>query len=172
MNDIEIFYNKYIAYDFDDILLNTNNNLVNSYEFYIKFKEDYLFRTNENFENYKIYITKLEELNNKIYFKESEKRIYVTIIDENEKNNVKKYINNIQTTQRRLYDNFLHYVNFLNENKYNYISNSRPKSLRSIRSVKSISSINSNSSDNTKEFKIKNVINRLLDKSNRKSKRN
>lgn len=162
MDKVNEFYKNYITHDFDSVLLNTNNDLINSYEYYIKIKEEYIYKTQVNFENYKINVLKLDNLDTKLYNKQNEKRIFITVINKEDRDNLKKDINDILINQRTLFNNFVHYINFLNENKYKFIVSSRPKSIRSIRSIRS-----SNSSKNS-DFKLKNVISKLLDKKSRK----
>ena len=47
------YYAQYININFDEILLENNNNLLNSEEFYLMYKKDYFDQTSENFEKYK-----------------------------------------------------------------------------------------------------------------------
>lgn len=112
MDKVNDFYKSYITYDFDSILLNTNNDLINSYEYYIKIKEEYIYKTQVNFEIYKTNVLHLDNLDTKLYNKQSEKRIFVTIINKEERDALKKDINDILINQRTLFNNFVHYINF------------------------------------------------------------
>ena len=47
------YYAQYININFDEILLENNNNLLNSEEFYLMYKKDYFDQTSKNFEKYK-----------------------------------------------------------------------------------------------------------------------
>lgn len=136
--DFEKFF---LNISFDDILLNNNNPLINSYDQYIKYKESYLSTTESNYMNYLNIVNKLSVIKQKKCTKVSDRKIYVTILDKNEELALKKELKNLVSTQQNLLKNFLNYVNLLNENKDN--ASSRPRSIRSIRSTKSIKSTKS-----------------------------
>ena len=58
------YYAQYININFDEILLENNNNLLNSEEFYLMYKKDYFDQTSKNFEKYKKWEAELKELTN------------------------------------------------------------------------------------------------------------
>ena len=92
------FNNEFINVHFDEILLKYNNPLINSNEMYLKYKQNYLSKSRDNF---KIYTELNDQLNqiNSLHLKTN--------------TNIKKLLIN----QRILLSHFLHYINSLNNNK-------------------------------------------------------
>ena len=110
------FYSKYINVNFDNILLESNNDLVNSEDHYLKYKKEYMEETQVNYEKFKEYKQKLSELSDLQYTKNASKYTYVYIND-NEVNIVKHNLKNIIILQNRLFENFSHYISLLNTDK-------------------------------------------------------
>ena len=106
------YYAQYININFDEILLENNNNLLNSEEFYLMYKKDYFDQTSENFEKYKKWEAELKELTN-FNVSTSTKYKYV-YTDITKVEYLKQVLKNLIIDQNKLLDNFHHYVTLLN----------------------------------------------------------
>ena len=106
------FYSQYININFDEILLENNNDLINSEEFYLIYKKTYFDETLKNFEKFKIYNSELNELSN-LNDKTTSKYKHV-YIDTIRFEFLKQSIKNIVIFQNKLLDNFHHYITLLN----------------------------------------------------------
>lgn len=106
------YYAQYININFDEILLENNNNLVNSEEFYLMYKKDYFDQTSQNFEKYKKWETELKALTN---FNLSEPTKYKYVYTDITKVELlKQQLKNLIIAQNKLLDNFYHYITLLN----------------------------------------------------------
>jgi hypothetical protein len=106
------YYAQYININFDEILLENNNSLVNSEEFYLMYKKDYFDQTSKNFEKYKKWDVELQELTN---FNVSESTKYKYVYTNLTKVEfLKQELKNLIIAQNKLLDNFHHYVTLLN----------------------------------------------------------
>ena len=56
------FYSQYININFDEILMESNNHLINSQNVYLVYKQQYFDESSKNYELFKKYKTKLERL--------------------------------------------------------------------------------------------------------------
>lgn len=106
------YYALYININFDEILLENNNNLLNSEEFYLMYKKDYFDQTSENFEKYKKWEAELKELTNFNVSKSNKYKYVYTDITKVEY--LKQVLKNLIIDQNKLLDNFHHYVTLLN----------------------------------------------------------
>ena len=106
------YYALYININFDEILLENNNNLLNSEEFYLMYKKDYFDQTSENFEKYKKWEAELKELTNFNISKSNKYKYVYTDITKVEY--LKQVLKNLIIDQNKLLDNFHHYVTLLN----------------------------------------------------------
>ena len=106
------YYAQYININFDEILLENNNNLLNSEEFYLMYKKDYFDQTSENFEKYKKWEAELKELTNFNVSKSNKYKYVYTDITKVEY--LKQVLKNLIIDQNKLLDNFHHYVTLLN----------------------------------------------------------
>lgn len=106
------YYAQYININFDEILLENNNNLLNSEEFYLMYKKDYFDQTSENFEKYKKWEAELKELTNFNISKSNKYKYVYTDITKVEY--LKQVLKNLIIDQNKLLDNFHHYVTLLN----------------------------------------------------------
>lgn len=106
------YYAQYININFDEILLENNNNLLNSEEFYLIYKKDYFYQTSKNFEKYKKWDAELKELTN-LNVSNSTKYKYV-YTDITKVEYLKQVLKNLIIDQNKLLDNFHHYVTLLN----------------------------------------------------------
>lgn len=113
------FYTKYININFDNCLLENNNELVNSEEFYLKYKKIYISTTQQNYELYKNYQDKFKKLNDFQYSNNNNKYNYI-YIDDVELDNLKINIKKIIIEQDTLLNNFNHYISLLNDDKLKF----------------------------------------------------
>lgn len=106
------FKQTFLDFDFDNILIQTNNELINSNDLYLKYKAEYLHTTQENLNKYIKLYSVLKQLSNN-YIIENNKYSY-TVIDTLEYNNINKDIKSLIIEQRQLFNNFMKYIQFLN----------------------------------------------------------
>lgn len=112
--NIDEFKMKFLNKNFDEILLNNNNNIINS-DVYLLQKNNYLNKTKENIEKLVELTTKFNILNN-FYTKSDDKNIYTYhYINTKEKDEYNNMIKNIYKEQQYIYNNFLNYINILNK---------------------------------------------------------
>lgn len=116
--DINLYNEKqfkdiFLKVDFDNYLIQHNNNIINSNELYIQYKTEYLSKTQENLDKYsKLYKIFSELYNN--YVINNNKYSY-TFVDKTEYNKINKSIKELLLEQRQLYNNFMMYIQFLNK---------------------------------------------------------
>lgn len=114
MYSLKKFEDDFINVDFDKILTNTNNVFVNSNQYYLKFKKEYLEKT---IENKNLFIALIENYNKYTNFNtqndvDVNKYSYM-YIDINEVSNINNSIKSLLKIQKELYYNFISYINFL-----------------------------------------------------------
>ena len=128
MITLKDFQEKFITIDFDNYLKEQDNNLVNSNEFYLQYKNEYITTSKNNYEIFKELLSIFNQLYNN-YSKSSNKYVY-NYIDNNECSSVNNKIKKLIISQTNYFNNFINHINFLN-NQYivnsnsNIISNSR-----------------------------------------------
>lgn len=113
------FKKEFLDIDFDDILNNENNPLVNSYDYYIKYKKEYLDESFKRFLKYQktaLELNKLYEIKN---IKLSSTKVIYTYINKSRIEKLEKTISELIIAQRRIFSNFVLYVKYLNENQNN-----------------------------------------------------
>jgi hypothetical protein len=133
------FKSTFLNYDFDSILLNNNNPLLNSYDIYIQYKQKYIISTRKNYDLYQKLIKEYLNLKKTQYNNPSPNVVVYTYISEDKLNELSFKIKNLLKTQKRALDNFLHYINHLNDNVNHYITNETDSSSKStIRRTKNI----------------------------------
>jgi hypothetical protein len=107
----EQFKQTFLNIDFDNILMQTNNDFINSNELYIQYKSEYLTKTEENLQKYKTLYNLLIKLSNN--YRVNNNKYSYTFVDKNEYNKLNKEIKIILVEQRQLYVNFMTYVQLL-----------------------------------------------------------
>lgn len=105
----EYFINNFINKNFDDDLIDTE--FINSNQYYLKFKNEYLNKTNDNMNNYILLIEKYNLLTNN-YQINNNKYAY-TFINENNFIDTNKQIKNLLSEQQKLLINFLDHLSLL-----------------------------------------------------------
>ena len=137
------FKSKFLNYNFDDILLNNNNPLLNSYDLYIQYKQKYIINARKNYDLYQKLIKEYNNLKKTQYQTPSQNVVIYTYISSDKLNDLSIKIKQLIKTQEQYLHNFLNYIEHLNNNINSYI-------------------IDENSSKST--FKRnKNIFTRLLD---------
>lgn len=107
------FRDQFIV-DFDQLLLDQNNPVINSYEQYGKYKESYLQLTQKNWLQYEKLNKELESLKN-YYSNPSKNRFVFKFIDHNKLNDLNLQVKTIILEQRKHYQNFLNFIVTLNK---------------------------------------------------------
>jgi anti-sigma28 factor (negative regulator of flagellin synthesis) len=140
MDTPEQFSQKYLDADFDYQLLASNNPLINSSEFYLTYKQNYLEMTRNNLVKYTDSYQRYNELVTLQHQQRTPKKVIFTIIDTETVEQLKQELKNILILQRHLYDQFYHYVGHLNTNISKYTgtidksdTKSETNSIRSLR---------------------------------------
>jgi hypothetical protein len=108
----ENFKNTFLTNNFDDFLINNNNNLVNSNKYYLQFKVEYLNKTTNNLNKYTTLLKEFNELSNN--YKINDNKYSYTFIDKNLYNKTNNELKSLLLEQRKLYNNFINYIQFLN----------------------------------------------------------
>jgi len=110
--DETTFREHFLNLDFDSYLIDKNNNLVNSNEYYLQYKSDYIDKTNENLKKYVKLLKIFIDLSNNYNINQT--KYSYTFVDKNEYNRLNKEIKNLVLEQRQLYNNFMKYIQFIN----------------------------------------------------------
>lgn len=106
------FQTEFLSIDFDDILLQGNHSMLNSYEHYIQFKNKYFTEALDNYgqfqqlQNY--FISLHQSLDN------TESKVTFVYVDKQVLQDVQQQMNNLILKQRRLLNNMKHYLITLN----------------------------------------------------------
>lgn len=132
------FKSTFLNYDFDSILLNNNNQLLNSYDFYIQYKQKYIISTRKNFDLYQKLSKEYANLKKIQYQNPSSNITIYTYIPDNKLNELSFKIKNLIKEQQKNLDNFLHYINHLNVNVEHYLTNENSNSKNTMRRNKNI----------------------------------
>lgn len=114
--DIDKFKQQYLNVNFDQILIEQSNNVVNSNKYYLRYKNDYLKSTKDNFNILSELIPKFNDLNN-VYTKTDSNKYTYRYIKINDKNEYDRQIREIYTKQKMLLNDFIHYIDYLNKIK-------------------------------------------------------
>lgn len=118
---------QYMSINFDNMV---TNDLVNSEEFYLKYKRNYFERTNENYKMFSIYVDELRNMTNIQRSVSGTKYTYV-YVDTDRLQDLKQRIKNIIIAQNVLLDNLNHHIVLLNTNhdKFRSVSNKTDRRL-------------------------------------------
>lgn len=102
--------------NFDNILIQNNNPLVNSQEYYLNYKQTYIATTLENLKTYSLLKNQLDKLLSEQHQVIDGKKVYYTYIDNQLLDNLREQCFQVYTKQKQLLENFTHQVNFVNLN--------------------------------------------------------
>lgn len=108
------FYNMFININFDNILLETNNPLVNSKEYYLNYKRTYFDQTNKNYSKFLRINAELQKLKN-LQYNILNNKYYYTYLDQKQLDSLKNDLKIIIISQKESFNNFKHYVETLNK---------------------------------------------------------
>jgi hypothetical protein len=112
------FKKEFMDFNFDDILLQSNNSLVNSYVHYTSHKQQYIKETLENFRTLTFLNQNLDEICKiKCSSGSCKTKVHVTILDGSGEGKLRLQIKAVVLKQRKLFANLINYINFLNENE-------------------------------------------------------
>jgi hypothetical protein len=95
------------------MLIEEDNELLNSNEHYIDYKNEYIEQTNINHKKLDELLKKFNILNN-FYTKSCDRKYIYHFIDNDTKEKLNNEIKDIHLYQRKLYTNFLKHIEFLN----------------------------------------------------------
>ena len=104
------FKKQYIDFDFDELLTIHNNPLVNSFDHYLKYKQQYMSETLHNFASHK----KLQKQVQQFQESHHDNAIHYRFIDDNTLDTLKTELKSITVQQSKLFNNFVNYIQFLN----------------------------------------------------------
>ena len=91
--------------NFDQLLIDCNNPIVNSYDKYGKYKKEYMLFTEENIKNFTDLKMKIELINPQIENKENQ--FHYTFVDKEKERIIKNQIKNLILQQKQYYQNFI-----------------------------------------------------------------
>jgi hypothetical protein len=113
------YYSQYIKLNFDTVLLENNNNLINSQDFYLQYKKNYFEETNMNYQSFQKLNNELKGLLDKESSINGTKYSFV-FVDQTRINDLKTQLKNILIKQNKLLDNFNNYIILLNTDQYSF----------------------------------------------------
>jgi hypothetical protein len=138
MYSLEKFFSDFIDINFDNILIEQNNKLVNSDKHYLQFKNNYVNETTKNYVTLKEILPKYNLLANN-YSKEfidrdtaSTTKHYYNYINTSELDQLNNQIKEIYIKQKNIYTSFIAHLDFLNKtvNEQTPLAKSGPISLK------------------------------------------
>lgn len=114
-----IFKNKFINCNFDNELIEMDNELVNSNAEYLDIKNNYLKISNENLSKITVLIEEYNLLSHNYCITSNENITshQYTFINTNNLENINNNIKKLLKEQQYIYDNFRHYITFINSTK-------------------------------------------------------
>lgn len=128
------FYNQFVNIDFDNILSETNNPLINSKEFYLNYKNEYFDQTNKNYSKFLRCNSELQKIKDSQYKIEKTKYKFI-YLDQNKQELLKNELKNIIICQNTLLDNFKHHIHMLNKDQNKFLSNVQENKQRGLMSL-------------------------------------
>lgn len=113
--NLDKFKNDFIDFDFDEKLIQQNNELLNSNEHYLQHKNEYLIQTNINYISFSNLVEKYNELVFN-YTKDHENKKYIyRYINNNTLYSINEQLKTILLKQGELYIIFTDYIEFLSK---------------------------------------------------------
>lgn len=144
-NDYQhIFYNTerfiklFIDVNFDNYFIEQNNNLLNSNEYYLTYKNEYILFTENSFNTFKIFLEEFKLLDNN-YIKTNTNKYIYHFVDKEEYNIINNKLKNIIEIQKKKIEDFLNYIKFLNSTQLI----KQPPQLIKQQSIKALSKLKS-----------------------------
>jgi hypothetical protein len=108
------FYNMFLNINFDNMLSEINNQLINSKEFYLNYKRTYFDYTNKNYSRFLRVNAELQKLK-QLQYKITNNKYYYNYLDSKQLDSLKNDLKSIIISQKELFNNFKHYVETLNK---------------------------------------------------------
>jgi len=115
MYSLERFKEKYLEVNFDNYLLEENNQYVNSNEHYLELKNDYFIKTRENFNRFKALLEIYGSYKNNYKINEEGSEHIFIYMDQSKKKNINKELKDIILDQNRNLDCLMSRIKLLNE---------------------------------------------------------
>ena len=125
IGDID-FKKEFLNIDFDSVLIDHDNPLINSYEYYIQYKQKYILETKKNFDAYQKLTKEYKKYKNQ-YQSPSNNRLVFSYRDEENVAYLSQQIKKLIVDQRKILSNFQHYVSHLNDDQMIYMSTANNK---------------------------------------------
>uniref|UniRef100_A0A6C0H6C4 Uncharacterized protein n=1 Tax=viral metagenome TaxID=1070528 RepID=A0A6C0H6C4_9ZZZZ len=122
MNTPDRFQELYLDVNFDQLLIATNNPLINSSEYYLTYKQNYIQMTQANLEQYNDIYHQYTQLLATQHQHLAPNKVIFTIINTNQLHTLGQELKNILILQRQLLHNFCSYIDYLNHNVNKYVS--------------------------------------------------
>ena len=116
--NVETFNDKYYTADFDIMLIEQDNDYVNSNEHYLEYKNFYLETTRMNSENLRKLIELIEDKNTSDH---TNKKYTFFIFNKKLYDDTNTEIKQLLVQQNQLYNNFINHIHFLNKIKINTV---------------------------------------------------
>lgn len=150
------FDKEFLTKDFDSILLEHNNPLCNSEDYYLKYKTKYINETLKSKKRYNEIVSEIKVVNN-IHVRQNKAgtKMHYMFVDETRVLNLKQELKILINEQQTRFKHFLHYLNQLNEDYKRILyeeSKSKSPSIKSIKSVNSIKSSYSHDKPKSKRY--------------------
>lgn len=116
---IENFKDRFLRVQFDDLLINQNNDLVNSDVHYLDVKNKYLQKSNMNCENLTKLYNEYNKLNNNYCCDPGIGRYVYRYVKSSDTDSVNSQIKAILHEQSKIFTEFTHYISILNNQPQN-----------------------------------------------------
>lgn len=116
MYSLERFKEKFLEVNFDNYLLEQNSKYINSNEYYLQFKKDYLDKTRDNFNKFKNLLETYNYYKNIYKVDEQNFDYSFTYINQSKKIDINKELKNLILEQNKILNSFMDHIKFLNTN--------------------------------------------------------
>ena len=110
------FTKEFLLYDFDRILIEKNNPLINSQKYYINYKQQYTKNTKSNLQIFKNLKNEFDKLTKAEFIQTTPTSYVYSYIDNNRKLELQNQLKSLIDDQRSSFKLFLDYTNTLNVN--------------------------------------------------------
>ena len=114
---LEVFHKTFRKSNFDELLLEQNNHLVNSNKHYLQLKSTYLDETNKNYNELEEKLEKFSELKNN-YTRTHNVSVtthHYKVINKDLLELANQHIKEILDRQKKLHSVLMNYINFIND---------------------------------------------------------
>lgn len=129
------FEMSYINVNFDNILIEDNNPIVNSESLYLQFKKQYFEQTYDNYDLFKRLTNELRDIEGNEGHSISGNKYSYIFNDITKIESLRLTIKNIVISQEKLYNNFYQYITLLNSKREKFQKPSNPPVKRGVFSL-------------------------------------